>query len=80
LETFLGLAVSIVLADLNSGSLGIVPGGLKLASLEDKMKALFLKNLTIQSIDGIATQRTDYLLESRQSLNLTRNLRELSKT
>jgi hypothetical protein len=42
------------------------------------MKALFLKNLTMQTIDGIATQRTDYHLENKQSLNLTRKSRESS--
>jgi hypothetical protein len=42
------------------------------------MKALFLKNLTMQTNDGIATQRTDYHLENKQSLNLTRKSRESS--
>jgi exonuclease III len=51
-------------------------GGLALASIESKMKALFLKNLTLEKIDGIPTQRVDFLLQNRQNLNLTRNMRE----
>jgi hypothetical protein len=51
-------------------------GGLGLASIEHKMKALFVKNLTLVTIDGIATQRQDFLLQNRQNLSITRNLRE----
>jgi hypothetical protein len=40
------------------------------------LKALFVKNSTLVTIGGVATQRQDYLLQNRQNLSITRNLRE----
>jgi hypothetical protein len=51
-------------------------GGLALVSLEDKMKALFLKNLMLKRVDGVQTYAPDFLYVERQSLNLTRNMKE----
>jgi Reverse transcriptase (RNA-dependent DNA polymerase) len=47
-------------------------GGLALISIEDKMKALFLKNLMLTKIDGIPTYEPDFLYNERLSLILPR--------
>jgi len=51
-------------------------GGLGLVSIDDKMKALYLKNLMIKKVNGAATYEPDFLFNERQTLNLPRNVRE----
>jgi Reverse transcriptase (RNA-dependent DNA polymerase) len=51
-------------------------GGLSLTSIEDKTKALFLKNLMLQKVDGVVTYKPDFLYIERATLNLTRNMKE----
>jgi Reverse transcriptase (RNA-dependent DNA polymerase) len=51
-------------------------GGLALVSIEDKMKALYLKNLMLKRVDGVLTFAPDFLHIERQSLNLPRNMKE----
>jgi exonuclease III len=51
-------------------------GGLALISIEDKTKALFLKNLMLKKTDGTTIYEPDFLFNERQQLILSRNMRE----
>jgi hypothetical protein len=51
-------------------------GGLALISIEDKVKALFLKNLMLRKSDGLSMYQPDFLYTERHTLTLPRNFRE----